>query len=108
MVEYLTMQSRFLLSVGLCGARLRASLATTLLALVAGCGPPPSWQQLLAAKIGEHYPTYTVLALPDGNLQVARPGLADQRIDVQAIGSFCQRGPKDCNYATDQMLLGLR
>jgi hypothetical protein len=77
-------------------------------ALMAGCGPPPSWQQLLATKIKEHYPAYTVQALPDGNLRVTRPGLAGQHIDVEAIASFCQRGPKDCNYATDQMLLGLR
>jgi hypothetical protein len=89
-------------------SRLRATLATTLgAALMAGCGPPPSWQQLLASKISDHYPAYTVQALPDGNLQVTRPGLAGQHIDVQAIASFCQRGPKDCNYATDQMLLGL-
>jgi hypothetical protein len=76
-------------------------------ALLIGCGPPPSWQQLLASKISEHYPAYTVLKLPDGNVQVTRPGLAEQRINVQEIADFCQRGPKDCNYASDQMLLNL-
>jgi hypothetical protein len=38
---------------------------------------------------------------------VRRPGQADTPVDVKAIGEFCRRGPKDCNYATDQMLLEL-
>ena len=32
---------------------------------------------------------------------------ADAPIDVNAIAQFCQRGTRDCDYATDQMLLEL-
>ena len=43
-----------------------------------------------------------------GGLVVERPGLAPVPVDVAAIARFCQRGPNDCNYATDQLLLELR
>jgi len=73
----------------------------------AGCGEPPSWQQLLAIKIHDQYPTYSAVPRPDGSLLVSRPGKPDAPVDVNAIALLCQRGPKDCNYATDQMLLDL-
>ena len=76
------------------------------LALTA-CGPPPSWQKLIASRIAEQYPQYTVQNRADGSLLVLRPGKAEAPVDVNAIAQFCQRGPKDCNYATDQMLLEL-
>jgi hypothetical protein len=72
------------------------------------CGEPPSWQKLLATQITSQYPTYTALPAPDGALTVQRPGLPDARVDVDDIARFCQRGPKDCAYAQDQMLLQLR
>lgn len=46
-------------------------------------------------------------ALPDSSVVVRRPGQADVPVDVNAIAEFCRRGPKDCDYATDQMLLAL-
>jgi len=74
-----------------------------------GCNQaPPSWQQLLAARIVEQYPGYTTSPVEGGQLIVHRPGQPEVRIDVNAIAQFCQRGPQDCNYATDQMLLQLR
>jgi hypothetical protein len=77
--------------------------------LLAACNqPPPSWQKLLADKITEQYPTFQVTPTPDGDLMVARPGRAPLPVDVKAIAQFCQRGAKDCGYATDQMLLELR
>lgn len=84
--------------------RLLASLPLALLA----CGQPPSWQALLAAKISQQYPDVRVDATADGKLLVRQPGAPDAPVDVDAIARFCQRGPKDCNYATDQMLLELR
>ena len=80
-------------------------------AAVAGCvacGEPPGWQKLLATKITDQYPTYTAQPAPDGALTVQRPGLPDARVDVDDIARFCQRGPQDCHYAQDQMLLQLR
>ena len=55
----------------------------------------------------QQYPDVQVQATADGNLLVRQPGAADAPVDVNAIAQFCQRGPKDCNYATDQMLLEL-
>ncbi|MBI2771627.1 MAG: hypothetical protein HYX47_18525 [Burkholderiales bacterium] len=77
--------------------------------LLAACSDaPPSWQKLLSARISQQYPQYEVIPQPDGRLLVKRPGQADMPVDADAIGVFCRRGPKDCNYATDQMLLELR
>lgn len=83
-----------------------AALAA-LLMLVA-CNEPFSWPRLMASKITYEFPTYRVDELPEGKLLVHRPGLADVTVDVEPLGRFCQRGPKDCSYATDQMLLQLR
>jgi len=83
------------------------TLFAALLLLVA-CSEPPSWQKLLASKITDQFPTYQTEPAPNGGLTVKRPGQADKTVDVDDIARFCQRGPKDCNYATDQMLLDLR
>lgn len=72
------------------------------------CGEPPSWQKLLAQRIAEQYPGYKVTQAPDGNLKVERPGLPEAVVDITGIELLCRRGPKDCNYATDQMLTSLR
>jgi hypothetical protein len=88
---------------------IRAALLTALsFSALSACTEAPSWQKLLASKIKEHYPSYYVQATPDGALKVARPNLPDARVNVEEIAQLCQRGPKDCNYATDQMLLGLQ
>lgn len=79
-------------------ARGLAAGALAALLLLAACTEPPSWQMLLAAKISQQYPGYTVRPTPDGQLTV----------DVDAIARFCRRGPQDCNYATDQLLLSLQ
>ena len=83
----------------------------TVLVLIAvlspACSEPPGWQKLLTLKITEQYPTYRVQLAPGGGLLVERPGLASLPVDAEAIGRFCLRGPKDCNYATDHMLLEL-
>ncbi len=86
---------------------LRALFATASALALSACGEPPSWQKLLALKIVGQYPNYVAEPAPEGNLVVKRPGLADVPVDVGGIARFCQRGPKDCNYAQDQMLLEL-
>lgn len=67
----------------------------------------PGWDKLIAQKITTQYPGYKVTIVPGGKLLVERPGLGNRPVDVQAIAQFCQRGPKDCNYAIDRMLLEL-
>lgn len=74
---------------------------------LAACIQPPSWQKLLTAKILAQFPGYEVQPVADGNVVVRRPGQADVPVDVNAIAQFCLRGTRDCNYATDQMLLEL-
>ena len=87
---------------------LRLLIATVVALAMPACTEPPSWQKLLAAKVAQQYPRYQVDQMADGSLLVHRPGEAAAPVDVNAIARFCQRGPKDCNYATDQMLLELR
>lgn len=84
-------------------------IPTLLLALaLLSCGDPPGWQQLLALKINQQCPGFDVEQTPDGNLMVKRPNRPPVRVDVGEIARFCQRGPRDCDYATDQMLLSLQ
>ena len=85
----------------------RICLAVQLAALQ-GCSEPVSWQRLLASKITQEYPSYNPQATADGQLLVQRPGLSALPVDVIAISQFCQRGPRDCAYATDQVLIALR
>jgi hypothetical protein len=90
-------------------ALLLAALLLALAAAVPACSDaPPGWPGLLAAKIREQYPSYDVVPEAGGQLRVVRPGLPPATVDAEAIGRFCQRGPRDCGYATDQMLQGLR
>ncbi|MES2398603.1 MAG: hypothetical protein V4573_01355 [Pseudomonadota bacterium] len=79
-----------------------------LVAGLAACTEPPSWQRLLAAKISQQYPAYKVVPVEGGNLSIERPGMSTLPVDVNAIAAFCLRGAKDCGYATDQMLLQLQ
>jgi hypothetical protein len=85
-----------------------AMVACWLAVLLAGCTEPFSWQRLMASKITYEFPTYRVDETGDGKLVVHRPQLEDVTVDVEPIGMSCQRGPKDCSSATDQMLLELR
>ena len=87
----------------------RVALLTALVfGALSACTEAPSWQKLLTSKIKEHYPSYDVQAMPDGDLKVSRPSMPDAQVNVEEIAQLCQRGPKDCNYATDQMLLTLQ
>lgn len=83
-------------------------IVSAALPALAACSEPVSWQKLLAAKVSQQYPAYQVTPTPAGALLVERPGQAALPVDVDAIAQFCQRGPRDCEYAIDQMLLELR
>ena len=76
---------------------------------LAGCGQqPPSWDSLLAGKITGQYPDYRVSVLEPGQLRVDRPTMPAQTVAVEPIARHCLRGPRDCGYAVEQMLLVLR
>ena len=89
---------------------MRLAVALTLMAALLGaCGQqPPSWDTLLAGKIEGQYPDYRVTVSAPGVLAVSRPGMSGQTVDVLPIAQHCLRGPKDCNYAVERMLLMLR
>lgn len=78
-----------------------------MMALLTACTDPPSWQKLPILKITEQYPSCKVVAIAGGGLLVERPGKSALPVDADASGYFFCRGPKACNYATDQMLLEL-
>jgi hypothetical protein len=78
------------------------------LALTACGQQPPSWDSLLSGKITGQYPDYRVSVTAPGHLSVERPGLPAQTVEVEPIARHCQRGPRDCGYAVEQMLLSLR
>ena len=79
------------------------------LTLLAACSQkPPSWDDLLAGKITGQYPDYVVSVTVPGHLQVKRPNMPVQDVEVAPIAQHCLRGPKDCSYAVGQMLLALR
>ncbi len=88
--------------------------ALTLAALMAGvalagCGQqPPSWDSLLSGKITGQYPDYRVSVTAPGQLRIERPGMPAQTVAVEPIAQHCLRGPRDCSYAVEQMLLSLR
>ena len=73
------------------------------------CGQqPPSWDSLLSGKITGQYPDYRVSVTAPGQLRIERPGMPAQTVAVEPIAQHCLRGPKDCSYAVEQMLLALR
>ena len=82
--------------------------AMACLALGACNQEPLSWDKLIASRIAQQYPGFTVSPTEGGKLSVLRPGVGSYTVEVTPIAQFCQRGPKDCEYAIDQMLLELQ
>ena len=88
-----------------------AALQALLIAVPAltGCGQQlPSWDSRLSGKITGQYPDYRVSVIAPGQLRVERPGMPAQTVAVEPIAQHCLRGPRDCGYAVEQMLLVLR
>ena len=89
--------------------KLRAPPALLALLLSAACSDaPPSWDSLITAKVAEQYPQYLLSNPEPGKLRVQAPGRPAQTMDLSWIAQYCQRGPRDCNYAMDQLLIALR
>jgi hypothetical protein len=49
-----------------------------------------------------------VSVIAPGQLRVERPGMPAQTVAVEPIAQHCLRGPRDCGYAVEQLLLVLR
>ena len=84
-------------------------VAISIATFLAACGQsPPSWDNLISGKVLGQYPDYVVTVLLAGQLRVERPGMLVKTIEVAPISQHCLRGPKDCNYAIEKMLVELR
>ena len=89
--------------------RCRHAFASACLMLLAACDQaPPTWDKLIASKITEQYPSYTVEQPAPGKLLVHRPGQTDFPVEIVPITVHCNRGPRDCNYIVEQLLIELR
>ncbi len=95
--------------MGAAGLRF-AGLALVMSALAAGCndtGKPPSWDTLLSGRIADARPDCKVSVPLPGKIAVACPGLKPAIFDVAPTAAYCQRGPRDCEFAVAQMVLML-
>lgn len=91
-------------------ARLRhciAPIAAALCLLAAGCeNKPPSWNDLVSTRIRDQYPNAQVKVTGEKELQATLDGKTI-RVDTADLGLQCNRGPRDCDRAIDQVLLEL-
>ena len=86
-----------------------AHVAVGVAVFLAACGQsPPSWDNLISGKVLGQYPGYVVTVPVAGQLRVERPGMPVKTIEVAPIAQHCLRGPKDCNYVIEKMLVELR
>ena len=76
--------------------------------LLAACDQRPlSWDTLLRERITQERPDCVADTSAPGQLRVRCGSAPVQLIDSHDIAQFCQRGPRDCEYAIDQAVLGL-
>ena len=76
--------------------------------LLASCDQRPlSWDTLLRQRITQERPDCVADTSTPGQLALRCGPAPVQLIDSHDIAQFCQRGPRDCEYAIDQAVLGL-
>ena len=76
--------------------------------LLAACDQRPlSWDTLLRQRITQERPDCVADTSAPGQLALRCGSAPVQLIDSHDIAQFCQRGPRDCEYAIDQAVLGL-
>ena len=86
--------------------RLKWMLAAAL--LCAACdSPPPDWNSLISARVRDQYPAAQVKVLDARTLEVTLGGKV-LRFDSAEIALQCNRGPRDCDRAIDQVLLQMQ
>jgi hypothetical protein len=84
------------------------TFTAAMLFVLAACTAPPELASAAGSENRRAVSGLSSAPMPDGNLRVQRPCAASVPVDVDAIARFCRRGPKDCNYGIEQMLLELR
>ena len=75
--------------------------------LCAACdSPPPDWNSLISARVRDQYPAAQVKVIDPHTLEATLNGKV-LRFDSAEIALQCNRGPRDCDRAVDQVLLEL-
>ena len=75
---------------------------------LAACDQRPlTWDRLLVQRITQERPDCVADTSTPGQLAVRCGSAPVQTVDSNDIAQFCQRGPRDCEYAIDQAVLGL-
>jgi hypothetical protein len=86
----------------------RLAFAFLLAALLAACDSKPlDWNNLTASRIRDQVPGAEVIVIDANTLEVKTAGKS-QRVDTKELQTRCNRGPRDCDYAFDQIVTQLR
>ncbi len=83
-----------------------AGVVCVLAALAACDSKPPDWNSLVSARIRDQYPNAQVKVTGEKSLEATLNGKTIQ-VDTADLGLQCNRGPRDCDRAVDQVLLEL-
>jgi len=76
--------------------------------LCAACdSPPPDWNSLISARVRDQYPAAQVKVIDPHTLEATLNGKV-LRFDSAEIALQCNRGPRDCDRAIDQVLLQMQ
>jgi len=87
--------------------RLALVLAVPVAALCAACDSrPPDWNSLIGARIRDQLPAARVQPVDDKTIEASLGGKT-LRVDTAGIALQCNRGPRDCDRAIDEVLLEL-
>ena len=82
--------------------------ACVLAALCSGCDSKPlDWNTLAAARIRDQLPNAQVKVIDAKTLEASLDGKTT-KVDTAELSLLCNRGPKECDYAFDQVILQLR
>ena len=86
---------------------LGAALGLAALLLAACDGKPLDWNSLAASRIRDQVPGAEIKVVDAKTLDATFNGNT-QRIDTAELSLLCNRGPKDCNRAFDEVIDKLR
>lgn len=85
---------------------LSGGICCALLLFAACSNEPPSWASLVSSRIRNQYPDTKIEVLSAHTLKATLDGRS-LMVDLDDIGLQCNRGPRDCDHALDQVLLEL-
>lgn len=84
----------------------RVGILCVLAGLTACDSKPPDWNSLVSARIRDQYPNAQVKVTGEQSLDATLDGRT-VHVDTADLALQCNRGPRDCDRAVDQVLLEL-